>query len=154
MVEEVPSLEDFAVTLEKLKLPKTASIFREELEKKNNLQRIEKSLASNPLVNRLMQKLEAPKISKKSQKEESKLAKINILNSKSNLSMLETKIFKKLYDNFDNQKINKTTLSKIMQSNELNDSLMNLNVNANEQSKDKLNSSEMNSKKNKKKRKQ
>ena len=37
MAEEVPSLENFAVTLEKLKLPKTASIFREELEKKNSI---------------------------------------------------------------------------------------------------------------------
>ena len=35
MAEEVASLESFAVTLEKLKLPKTAKIFRDELEKKN-----------------------------------------------------------------------------------------------------------------------
>ena len=81
---------------EKLKLPKTAGVFREELERKNNIQRIEKSLASNPLVNTLMLKLEAPKTNnKKLQKEESKLQENNILNSKSNLSMLETKIFKK-----------------------------------------------------------
>ena len=50
MAEEIPSLENFAVTLEKLKLPKTALIFREELEKKNNMQNIEKTLSSNPLV--------------------------------------------------------------------------------------------------------
>ena len=153
MAEEVASLESFAVTLEKLKLPKTAKIFRDELEKKNNLLKIEKTLASNPLVNKIMEKLENPKVlnNKKlnSHKEESKRPDSNALNSKSNLSMLETKIFKKLYENFDNQKINKTTLTKIMQSNDLSDSIINLNVN--EQSKDKLNSSEINSKKNKKK---
>ena len=147
MSEDAPTLESFAVTLEKLKLPKTANIFREELEKKNNLQRIEKTLASNPLVSKLMQKLDAPRFQNKklNNKEESKRAEDNILNSKSNMSMLETKIFKKLYENFDNHKINKTTLSKLIQSNELNDS--NINLNINEQSKDKLNSSEMKNKK-------
>ena len=144
----MPSLENFAETLEKLKLPKTANILREELEKKKNIQKIEKTLASNPLVNKLMEKLEAPKIQNKkvkSIKEESKLD--NILNSKSNLSMLETKIFKKLYENFDN-KINKTTLTKLIQKNELNNS----NININEQNKDKLNSSEIKTKKNNKKK--
>ena len=147
MSEDAPTLESFAVTLEKLKLPKTANIFREELEKKNNLQRIEKTLASNPLVSKLMQKLDAPRFQNKklNNKEESKRAEDNILNSKSNMSMLETKIFKKLYENFDNHKINKTTLSKLIQSNELNDS--NINLNINEESKDKLNSSEMKNKK-------
>ena len=108
MSEDAPTLESFAVTLEKLKLPKTANIFREELEKKNNLQRIEKTLASNPLVSKLMQKLDAPRFQNKklNNKEESKRAEDNILNSKSNMSMLETKIFKKLYENFDNHKIN------------------------------------------------
>ena len=111
MEEEIPSLENFAVTLEKLKLPKTALIFREELEKKNNMQKIEKALSSNPLVSILMKKLEAPKItsSKKNfnKKEESKedpLLSLN-LSSKVNNSLLETKIFKKLYENFDTQKI-------------------------------------------------
>ena len=111
MEEEIPSLENFAVTLEKLKLPKTALIFREELEKKNNMQKIEKTLSSNPLVSILMKKLEAPKIisSKKNynKKEESKedpLLSLN-LSSKTNNSLLETKIFKKLYENFDTQKI-------------------------------------------------
>ena len=144
MVDEMAALENFAVTLEKLKLPKTANAFLQEIEQKNNI-RIDKTIASNPLVSIIMEKLEAPKIQNKklnSHKEESKLPD-NLLNSKSNLSMLETKIFKKLYDNFDNQKINKTTLSK------LNDS--NINLNINEQSKDKLNSSGINSKKNKKK---
>ena len=144
MVDEMIALENFAVTLEKLKLPKTANAFLQEIEQKNNI-RIDKTIASNPLVSIIMEKLEAPKIQNKklnSHKEESKLPD-NLLNSKSNLSMLETKIFKKLYDNFDNQKINKTTLSK------LNDS--NINLNINEQSKDKLNSSGINSKKNKKK---
>jgi len=144
MVDEMTALENFAVTLEKLKLPKTANAFLQEIEQKNNI-RIDKTIASNPLVSIIMEKLEAPKIQNKklnSHKEESKLPD-NLLNSKSNLSMLETKIFKKLYDNFDNQKINKTTLSK------LNDS--NINLNINEQSKDKLNTSGINSKKNKKK---
>ena len=60
--------------------------------------------------------------------------------------MLETKIFKKLYENFDNHRIDKTTLSKLLPINELNDSNINLNLN---QNKDKLNSSEMkNNKKN------
>ena len=54
MVEEPSSLANFADTLEKLKLPKTAEVLREELEKKNNLQSIQKSLASNPLVNILV----------------------------------------------------------------------------------------------------
>ena len=154
MSDEVPSLETFAVTLEKLKLPKTANILREELEKKNNIQRIEKTLASNPLVTKIMQKLETQKVSNKkydSNKEESKRPEENFLNSKSNLSMLETKIFKKLYENFDNHKMKKTTLSKLMNSNELNDSNINLNLNINEHNKDKLNSSDINSKKNKKK---
>jgi len=144
MVDEMTALENFAVTLEKLKLPKTANAFLQEIEQKNNI-RIDKTIASNPLVSIIMEKLEAPKLQNKklnSHKEESKLPD-NLLNSKSNLSMLETKIFKKLYDNFDNQKINKTTLSK------LNDS--NINLNINEQSKDKLNTSGINSKKNKKK---
>ena len=114
MAEEIPSLENFAVTLEKLKLPKTALIFREELEKKNNMQNIEKTLSSNPLVSILMKKLETPKISSKknSKKEESKedpLLSLN-LSSKANNSLLETKIFKKLYENFDSQKMtNKTS---------------------------------------------
>ena len=144
MVDEMTALENFAVTLEKLKLPKTANAFLQEIEQKNNI-RIDKTIASNPLVSIIMEKLEAPKLQNKklnSHKEESKLPD-NLLNSKSNLSMLETKIFKKLYDNFDNKKINKTTLSK------LNDS--NINLNINEQSKDKLNTSGINSKKNKKK---
>ena len=144
MVDEMTALENFAVTLEKLKLPKTANAFLQEIEQKNNI-RIDKTIASNPLVSIIMEKLEAPKLQNKklnSHKEESKLPD-NLLNSKLNLSMLETKIFKKLYDNFDNQKINKTTLSK------LNDS--NINLNINEQSKDKLNTSGINSKKNKKK---
>ena len=151
MAEEAATLESFAVTLEKLKLPKSAEELRKELEKKNNLQRIEKTLASNPLVSKILQKLEAPKVNKKlnNMKEESKSPEDNILNSKSNLSMLETKIFKKLYENFDNQKINKTTLSKLLQSNDLNDSNINLNLNINEQNKDKLNSSDINSKKKK-----
>ena len=151
MAEEAATLESFAVTLEKLKLPKSAEELRKELEKKNNLQRIEKTLASNPLVSKILQKLEAPKVNKKlnNMKEESKSPEDNILNSKSNLSMLETKIFKKLYENFDNQKINKTTLSKLLQSNELNDSNINLNLNINEQNKDKLNSSDIKSKKKK-----
>ena len=110
MADDIPSLENFAVTLEKLKLPKTASIFREELEKKNNMQKIEKTLSSNPLVSLLMKKLDAPKIpsKKNSRKEESKedpLLSLN-LSSKTNNSLLETKIFKKLYENFDSQKIN------------------------------------------------
>ena len=145
MVDEMTALENFAVTLEKLKLPKTANAFLQEIEQKNNI-RIDKTIASNPLVSIIMEKLEAPKLQNKklnSHKEESKLPD-NLLNSKSNLSMLETKIFKKLYDNFDNQKINKTTLSK------LNDS--NINLNINEQSKDKLNTSGINSKKKKKKK--
>ena len=114
MAEEIPSLENFAVTLEKLKLPKTALIFREELEKKNNMQNIEKTLSSNPLVSILMKKLETPKISSKknSKKEESKedpLLSLN-LSTKANNSLLETKIFKKLYENFDSQKMtNKTS---------------------------------------------
>jgi len=58
MADDIPSLENFAVTLEKLKLPKTASIFREELEKKNSMQKIEKTLSSNPLVSLLLKKLE------------------------------------------------------------------------------------------------
>ena len=97
MEDEIPSLENFAVTLEKLKLPKTALIFREELEKKNNMQKIEKTLSSNPLVSILMKKLEAPKIisSKKNfnKKEESKedpLLSLN-LSSKMNNSLLERK---------------------------------------------------------------
>jgi len=154
MAEEVFSLESFADTLDKLKLPNTANKLREELEKKNNVQRYEKTLASNPLVSILMKKLEAQKPQNKksnSNKEESKRPEDNILNSNSNLSMLETKIFKKLYENFDNHKINKTTLNKLMNTNDLNDSNINLNLNINEQNKDKLNSSDINSKKNKKK---
>ena len=150
MAEEPVSLENFAVTLEKLKLPKTAESLRKEIEKKNNFQRIEKTLASNPLVSKLMTKLEAPKVQNKKVnnniKEESKLPDY-ILNSKSNASMLDTKIFKKLLENFDNQKINKTTLSQFLKTNELND--INTNLNINEQNKNNLNSSDINSKKNK-----
>ena len=122
MEDEIPSLENFAVTLEKLKLPKTALIFREELEKKNNMQKIEKTLSSNPLVSILMKKLEAPKIisSKKNfnKKEESKedpLLSLN-LSSKMNNSLLETKIFKKLYENFDTQKIGNKPSDNIISS--------------------------------------
>ena len=122
MEDEIPSLENFAVTLEKLKLPKTALIFREEIEKKNNMQKIEKSLSSNPLVSILMKKLEAPKIisSKKNfnKKEESKedpLLSLN-LSSKMNNSLLETKIFKKLYENFDTQKIGNKPSDNIISS--------------------------------------
>ena len=153
MAEE-PSLADFADTLEKLKLPKTADVLREELEKKNNLHNIQKTLASNPLVNILVEKFENQKVQNKklnSNKEESKRPEDNIINSKSNLSMLETKIFKKLFDNFDNNKMNKTTFSKLMNTNDLSDSNININLNINEHNKDKLNSSELNSKKNKKK---
>ena len=109
MAEEIPSLENFAVTLEKLKLPKTASIFREELEKKNSQQKIEKTLSLNPLVSLLMKKLETPKPNKKSsKKEESKeisLLSLNLSSNNKNNSLLETKIFKKLYENFDTQKM-------------------------------------------------
>ena len=122
MEDEIPSLENFAVTLEKLKLPKTALIFREEFEKKNNMQKIEKTLSSNPLVSILMKKLEAPKIisSKKNfnKKEESKedpLLSLN-LSSKMNNSLLETKIFKKLYENFDTQKIGNKPSDNIISS--------------------------------------
>jgi hypothetical protein len=62
--------------------------------------------------------------------------------------MLETKIFKKLYDNFDTQKMNKTTLNKLMNANDIN--TCNINSNINEQNKDKFNTSDINSKKNKK----
>ena len=55
--------------------------------------------------------------------------------------MLETKIFKKLYENFDNHKINKTSITKLIQPSESNNS--NNNINSNKQNKDKLNSSEI-----------
>ena len=119
MAEEIPSLENFAVTLEKLKLPKTASIFREELEKKNSMQKIEKTLSSNPLVSLLLKKLEAPKLKKNIKKEESKedpLLSLN-LSTKANNSLLETKIFKKLYENFDSKKITNNKVSNISNEN-------------------------------------
>ena len=119
MAEEIPSLENFAVTLEKLKLPKTASIFREELEKKNSMQKIEKTLSSNPLVSLLLKKLEAPKLKKNIKKEESKedpLLSLN-LSTKVNNSLLETKIFKKLYENFDSKKITNNKASNISNEN-------------------------------------
>ena len=142
MVEEIPSLENFGVTLEKLKLPKTASIFREELEKKNNMQKLEKTLSSNPLVSLLMKKLEAPKISstkKNLRKEESKEDPILSLNlsSKANNSLLETKIFKKLYENFDSQKINNKA-SQIGNENINSD-----NVEVKEKKQSKINTSEI-----------
>ena len=62
MSDDPSSFENFAITLEKLKLPKTANILREELEKKNKIQKIEKTLASNPLITKLMQKLETPNL--------------------------------------------------------------------------------------------
>ena len=148
MAEEIPSMESFAVTLEKLKLPKTANVLREELEKKNNIQKIQKALESNLFVNHISKKLEAPKKENKNMKEESKNMEDKILYSKSNLSLLETKIFKKLYESFDSNKINKTSLTKLMLSNDLNDS--NINLNINDQNKEKLNSSDINSKKKKK----
>ena len=58
------ALENFAVTLEKLKLPKTANAFLQEIEQKNNI-RIDKTIASNPLVSIIMEKLEAPKLQNK-----------------------------------------------------------------------------------------
>ena len=59
MSQDIPSLESFAVTLEKVKLPKTALVFREELEKNSNFKRLEKGLSSNPLVETFMTKLES-----------------------------------------------------------------------------------------------
>ena len=142
MADDIPSLENFAVTLEKLKLPKTASIFREELEKKNNMQKIEKTLSSNPLVSLLMKKLDAPKIpsKKNSRKEESKedpLLSLN-LSSKTNNSLLETKIFKKLYENFDSQKIN-TKSSQTGNENIINSD----NIEPKEKKQSKINTSEI-----------
>ena len=142
MADDIPSLENFAVTLEKLKLPKTASIFREELEKKNNMQKIEKTLSSNPLVSLLMKKLDAPKIpsKKNSRKEESKedpLLSLN-LSSKTNNSLLETKIFKKLYENFDSQKIN-TKSSQTGNENLINSD----NIEPKEKKQSKINTSEI-----------
>ena len=95
MAEEISSWENFAVTLEKSKLSKTATVLRAELEKKNNIQKYQKSLASNPLVSHLYHKLEAPKNKNKnmnSYKEESKNMEDKILNSKSNLSQNFQKI--------------------------------------------------------------
>ena len=142
MADDIPSLENFAVTLEKLKLPKTASIFREELENKNNMQKIEKTLSSNPLVSLLMKKLDAPKIpsKKNSRKEESKedpLLSLN-LSSKTNNSLLETKIFKKLYENFDSQKIN-TKSSQTGNENIINSD----NIEPKEKKQSKINTSEI-----------
>ena len=142
MADDIPSLENFAVTLEKLKLPKTASIFREELEKKNNMQKIEKTLSSNPLVSLLMKKLDAQKIpsKKNSRKEESKedpLLSLN-LSSKTNNSLLETKIFKKLYENFDSQKIN-TKSSQTGNENIINSD----NIEPKEKKQSKINTSEI-----------
>ena len=119
MSTEIPSLENFAVTLEKLKLQKTALVFRDELEIKNNSQTIEKNLSSNPLVKILLKKFESKKINTKN-KEESKDIDLNLnLSSKSNKSLLETKIFKKLYENFDAQKINnKNSISKLISNND------------------------------------
>ena len=142
MAEEIPSLENFAVTLEKLKLPKTASIFREELEKKNSMQKIEKTLSSNPLVSLLLKKLEAPKLKKNIKKEESKedpLLSLN-LSTKANNSLLETKIFKKLYENFDSKKITNNKVSNI--SNE-NININSSSVEAKEKKQAKINTSEI-----------
>ena len=142
MSDDPSSFENFAITLEKLKLPKTANILREELEKKNKIQKIEKTLASNPLITKLMQKLETPKVKNKkikSKKEESKQADNYLLSSKSNLSLLDTKIFKKLYDNFDNQKMNQESLTKLIQSDNTNTS----NLKSNDQNKKNKNNSEI-----------
>ena len=71
-----------------------------------------------------MQKLEAPKLQRKktnNTKEEFKKPE-DLLHSEINKSMLDTKIFKKIFEKFDNQKINKTTLSKLLLSNDINDS--------------------------------
>ena len=107
------SLEGFARTLEKLKLPTTAEVFRKELSKKNNLSVFQKSLAKNPLVKDIMLKLEGKKIDprikgkrgrdEKNREEEEKSYGNAYLNC--NKSIVNSNVFRTLLNNFDNHQI-------------------------------------------------
>jgi hypothetical protein len=86
------SLENFSSVLEGVKLNQTALVFRTELEKKNNLHNLELTLSKNPLMTNLLKKV----ISKNQN-----LKTKNDSNS-NNSKLKETKIYKFLYENFDN----------------------------------------------------
>ena len=116
------SLINFASVLEGVKLPNTAKVFKEELEKLNSIHSFELSLSKNQMFSNFLNK-----ITQKDSKILSNLEnKINL--NISNQELINSKIFKNLYDNFDNK--NSTTDS--LQIENINNSNNNNNNNNNQ----------------------
>ena len=115
------SLINFASVLEGVKLPNTAKVFKEELEKLNSIHSFELSLSKNQMFSNFLNKI-TQKDSKILTNLENKI-NLNI----SNQELINSKIFKNLYDNFDNK--NSTTDS--LQIENINNSNINNNNNNN-----------------------
>ena len=90
-MDKTYTLENFSSVLEGVKLNQTAATFKSEFEKKNNLHNIELTLSKNPLMTNILKKIISKNQNLKSKNDKNTNEKIK-----------ETKIYKFLYENFDN----------------------------------------------------